>query len=143
MPGVIRTRVGYTGGDKTDPTYYSLGNHSEAIQIDYDPAVISYQTLLDVFWASHDPSGGSYTPQYEAAVFYGSPEQERLAVASRDHLIEQGRTVYTRLRPLGEFYLAEDYHQKYALQNTPPYSREISRIYPDWREMTGNRVTPR
>jgi peptide-methionine (S)-S-oxide reductase len=135
--------VGYTGGDKTNPTYYSLGGHSEAIQIDYDPAVISYETLLGLFWASHNPSSPAYSRQYEAAVFYHDAEQERLAAESINHLIEQGTAVQTRLRPLSEFYLAEDYHQKYGLQNTPPINQEIASLYPNWRDLTDSTLAAR
>ena len=83
MPGVIRTRVGYTGGTTVDPTYHDLGDHSETIQIDYDPTQVSYQALLDVFWNSHNPTTRSWSRQYASAVFYHSDEQKKLAMESR------------------------------------------------------------
>jgi peptide methionine sulfoxide reductase MsrA len=80
---VVRTRVGYAGGTKANPTYYRLGDHSETIQIDYDPAVISYEQLLDLFWSWHRPDRPAHSTQYASRVFYHSETQRALAEASK------------------------------------------------------------
>ncbi len=67
---MVRTRVGYAGGTKRNPTYYNLGDHTETIQIDYDPTYVSYRELLDIFWESHDPAARPWSRQYMAVVFY-------------------------------------------------------------------------
>jgi len=127
---VTRTRVGYTGGTKADPTYYSLGDHTESLQVDYDPQRISYSQLLDIFWASHDPAEQPYSTQYKAVVFYANAEQERLARASAQAVAKRtGQPVYTEILPLKTFYRAEDYHQKYYLRNTPQLMREAAAFY--------------
>ena len=123
--------MGYAGGDKANPTYYNLGEHSETIQIDYDPTRISYAQLLDVFWASHDSTAQSWSHQYRALVFYHNEEQLQLALASKEREEERlGRKIYTEIVPFRQFYLAEDYHQKYHLRNEPELAREYEAIYP-------------
>ena len=132
MDGVIRTRVGYAGGKKPDPTYHSLGDHTETIQIDYDPATVSYRELLDVFWSSHDPKSRSWSAQYKAAIFYHNEEQQRLAVETRDGLADKlGGKVHTEIISYSGFYIAEDYHQKYRLRANTDFLREMKAIYPD------------
>lgn len=136
IDGVIATRVGYTGGEKKDPSYYRLGNHTEAVQIDFDPAGISYEELLSVFWKSHDPAGGPWPRQYMAAVFYHNEEQEKAANASKERLAAQtARTIDTRVLPLAQFYLAEDYHQKYMLRRNPVFANVYSDIYPETEDL--------
>lgn len=129
---MLRTRVGYAGGSKPNPTYYNLGDHSETVQIDYDPAQISYQDLLDVFWSSHTPAARPFSQQYASIIFYHNMEQKRLAEASRDReAARRGVSIYTEIVPFTEFYLAEAYHQKYRLQQTPDLFAEFRAIYPD------------
>lgn len=95
-----------------------MGNHTETLQLDYDPARIGYQDLLAVFWDSHDPTRAPRSRQYAAIVFPHDPEQERLARASAEKIAaERGQPVKTEIRPYEGFTLAEDYHQKYYLQN--------------------------
>lgn len=124
---MIRTRVGYTGGEKEDPTYYSLGDHMEAIQIDYDPEKISYEDLLKVFWQEHNPRSRPWKRQYASAVFYHDQKQMHKA---RDFMArraaEDPAGIYTELLPLETFYRAEDYHQKYVLRQI----RDIMELYP-------------
>jgi peptide-methionine (S)-S-oxide reductase len=129
---VLRTRVGYAGGSKPNPTYYDLADHSETIQIDYDPTLISYEDLLDVFWSSHTPTARVFSQQYASIIFYHNMEQKRLAEASRDReAARRGAPIYTEIVPFTEFYLAEAYHQKYRLQRTPDLLAEFQAIYPD------------
>ena len=129
---MVRTRVGYAGGTKADPTYYSLGGHSETIQIDYDPSQISYGELLDVFWDSHSPTSLPWSRQYASIIFYHDEEQRRLAIETRDREAARKESkIYTEIVPYERFYLAEDYHQKYRLQSVPELLAEFQAIYPD------------
>jgi methionine-S-sulfoxide reductase len=128
---VIGTKVGYTGGSRENPTYRALGDHSESIEIYYDPAVISYRQLLEIFWKSHDSGSRPWSRQYMSAIFYHNEEQEKLAAESKEQ--EEERThgkVYTEISPAGKFYPAEDYHQKYYLRQRPDLINELRRIYP-------------
>jgi len=128
---VIRTRVGYAGGTKENPTYYSLGDHSETIQIDYDPTQISYKQLLDVFWASHNPIYKPWSRQYMSIIFYHNEEQKRLAIETKEsEEARLGRDIFTDIVPFSKFYLAEDYHQKYYLRRESALMEEFNAIYP-------------
>lgn len=111
---MIRTRVGYAGGTSSNPTYQDLGDHTEAIQIDFDPTVISYDELLALFWQGHNPRRKSWSRQYATFVLTHDEEQAQQARASRDRI---GDDVETDIRPAGEFWRAEDYHQKYRLRH--------------------------
>lgn len=127
----MSTRVGYAGGTRVNPAYHSLGDHSETVRIEYDPAQISYGELLDVFWASHNPVYEAPSRQYMSIVLYHDDEQRRLAVEARKReQAETGRKVFTEIVPAGEFYLAEDYHQKFFLRHVPEILKELIDIYP-------------
>lgn len=113
LNGVVSTRVGYAGGTKENPTYHDMGDHTEVIEVTFDPAKISYADLLKKFWADHDPTYDN-PPQYQSAIFYTNAAQEEIARKSLGDARERSdRAVQTRLEPLGEFYEAEEYHQKY------------------------------
>jgi len=128
----VRTRVGYTGGTTEDPTYHNLGDHTETVQVDYDPTRVSYAELLDVFWSSHNPTVGAWSRQYASIVFYHDEEQRRLAVETKEREAARlGAPVQTEIVPAAEFYLAEGYHQKYRLQQSRALVEEFRRIYPD------------
>ena len=128
---MIRTRVGYSGGTKQNPTYYSLGDHSETVQIDYDPTQISYEQLLTVFWSSHSPIYEPWSRQYMSIIFYHNEEQKRLAIETKEsEEAKLGRAVSTEIVPFSKFYLAEDYHQKYYLRQESALMAEFSAIYP-------------
>jgi peptide-methionine (S)-S-oxide reductase len=125
IPGVIDTAVGYLGGHTQNPTYKDVctdaTGHAEVVQITYDPAKVSYEQLLEVFWSSHDPTtlnrqGPDIGTQYRSAIFFHSPEQERLARASKEKMQASGkfrRAIVTEITRASTFYPAEDYHQKY------------------------------
>ncbi len=128
---MIRTRVGYSGGRKKDPTYRSIGDHSETIQIDYDPTRLSYKDLLFVFWQSHDPTHKPWSRQYMSAIFYQNDEQRKLALETKAFEENQrNRKIYTEIVPYGKFYLAEDYHQKYELRRHGDLMKELKAMYP-------------
>lgn len=144
MPGVVRTRVGYSGGTTKNPTYHDLGDHSEAIQIDFDPSRISYRDLLDTFWKSHDPGSGSWSRQYRAAIFYHNEEQRKIAVETRDRLASQTRgRIATSIEPYSGFHIAEDYHQKHSLRLFPEIMTEFRAIYPDMRGLIDSTAVSR
>ncbi|GFS92303.1 hypothetical protein NPIL_374751 [Nephila pilipes] len=114
--GVHRTRVGYTGGTLHNPTYRNLGDHTEAIDIDFDPEVITYEKLLKLFWKNHDPTE-THKRQYRSVIFYRDEEQKSLAQESKKEMENVFKNhIVTALEPFNKFYNAEDYHQKYYLQ---------------------------
>ena len=122
--------MGYAGGTKTNPTYQDLGDHTEAIQIDFDPAVISYDELLDVFWQEHSGTGQVWSTQYAAFVFAHDADQEALArTSSRDRARELDRTITTSIRRLDgrsrRFWRAEDYHQKFRLRHRTDLAEDL------------------
>lgn len=128
----MRTRVGYTGGEKKNPTYYSIGDHTETLQLDFDATKTSYEKLLEVFWSTHNHCQTPYSRQYMSAVFYGNEGQRKSAIDTRDrHAKKTGEKITTQVLPLGEFYLAEDYHQKYMLRQRRELFREFRAMYPD------------
>jgi peptide-methionine (S)-S-oxide reductase len=125
VEGVVDTAVGYTGGTKKNPSYEDVctgkTGHAEAVQVTFDPSVVTYEHLLDVFWEIHDPTqknrqGPDFGTQYRSVVFYHTTEQEAAARASREHLQRSGRyhmTIATEIVPAQEFWRAEEYHQRY------------------------------
>jgi len=114
---VVRTRVGYCGGTKENPSYYNLGDHTETLEVDFDPDIISYQALLEVFWKYHSPWDRPISKQYASLIFYNSDEQKKLALESKANIEKNlEKPVYTEVYPNSGFHLAEAYHQKYYLQ---------------------------
>ena len=141
---MIRTRVGYAGGTKNNPTYHNLSDHTETLQIDYDPSKISYKQLLEVFWQSHRPEQKPWSQQYKAAVFYHDEEQKRLAVESRRLLEEETKSrIHTEIIPYTAFYLAEDYHQKYRLRRDAELMGALMQFYPDSRDVVDSTAAAR
>jgi peptide-methionine (S)-S-oxide reductase len=130
MDGVVRTRVGYAGGNDPNPSYYSLGDHTEVLQVEYDPEVLDYETLLDVFWSNHSPFTAPHKRQYRAVVLVHGAAQREAAEASRAALADRtGQPVETAVESLESFTLAEEYHQKYELRSTPVLGDELEDIY--------------
>ncbi len=131
--GVVDTIVGYTGGTTKNPTYEEVSSgttgHLEAIRVTFDPSVVSYAELLDVFWRNVNPtdSGGQFVdrgPQYRTAIFYHSDEQKRTAEESKTKLQRSGifdSPIVTEILPAGPFYPAEEYHQDYYKKNPLRY----------------------
>ena len=130
-PGVVSTRVGYTGGDVPNATYRNHGTHAEGIEIVYDPETISYDDLLKVFWENHDPTqgmrqGNDMGTQYRSAIYCFSPEQQKAAEALQlvyeDKLTEAGHgAITTEIKDQQTLYYAEDYHQQYLAKNPGGY----------------------
>ncbi|MBI2963559.1 MAG: peptide-methionine (S)-S-oxide reductase MsrA [Deltaproteobacteria bacterium] len=125
VPGVVSATSGYSGGTKPDPTYEEVCSdrtgHAESVLVEYDPAKVSYERLLEVFWSEHDPTtrnrqGWDVGSQYRSAIFYFTPEQETAALAAKQRLERSHRyrqPVVTEILPAGPFYRAEEYHQRY------------------------------
>ena len=123
--GVVSTQVGYTGGTLENPTYYDVCSdrtrHAEAVEVEFDPALISFEELLKAFWAIHDPTtvnrqGPDVGSQYRSAIFFHTPEQEAAARASKEKLQTDGRysrPIATEIAAASRFYRAEEYHQRY------------------------------
>jgi peptide-methionine (S)-S-oxide reductase len=140
----VRTRVGYAGGTKPNPTYHDLGDHSETLQIEFDPGLITYEKLLGLFWKAHDPAWPAQSRQYRAALFYHGEEQKRLALESRERQqARHGRAIRTDVFPFQEFYRAEDYHQKFYLRQDPGLMGEFRAIYPEARAFTDSTAAAR
>lgn len=119
MDGVIRTRAGYAGGTKRDPSYHSLGNHTEVFQVKFDPAIITYRELVEAAFRQHNPRTRTGKTQYQNVVFAATPDQRTVL---DEFLTATGRTtdaIETRIEQLSRFYAAEDYHQKHKLRSAP------------------------
>jgi peptide-methionine (S)-S-oxide reductase len=132
VPGVVDVVVGYAGGHTPSPTYRQVctdtTGHAEVVQVAYDPAKVSYERLLDVFFNNHDPTtlnrqGPDVGTQYRSAIFVKTPEQEAAARATIDALARSGRfkrPIVTSIEPLKSFTRAEEYHQRYFEKNGLP-----------------------
>ncbi len=125
VSGVVSTAVGYAGGTLENPTYRDVctdqTGHAEVVEVTYDPARVSYEDLLNVFWENHNPTqlnrqGPDVGTQYRSVIFYHSPEQQAAATASKEQLERSGRykkAIVTAIEPAPTFYRAEEYHQQY------------------------------
>lgn len=141
---MVRTRAGYTGGTKKNPTYEDVADHTETVQIDFDPKLISYQQLLDLFWKSHNPCAASGKRQYMTAVFCHDEGQKKLALQSLKRLAAlRGEKIVTAILPASAFYVAEDYHQKFYLQQCTQLWREFQAFYPDHKALMASTAAAR
>ena len=125
VPGVVSTAVGYAGGHTDNPTYRQVCSHrtghAEVVEVEYDPSLVTYERLLEVFWASHNPTtrnrqGLDIGNQYRSVIFVHDDEQKEAALASRDALDRSGRwrkPIVTEIEPAPRFWRAEEYHQQY------------------------------
>ncbi|TIP09201.1 peptide-methionine (S)-S-oxide reductase MsrA [Mesorhizobium sp.] len=138
LPGVVRTRVGYTGGDVPNATYRNHGNHAEGIEIIFDPSKISYRRILEYFFQIHDPTtsdrqGNDYGSSYRSAIYYADDEQRRIAedtIADVDASGLWPGKVVTEVEPAGDFWEAEPEHQDYLERYPGGYSCHYPRS--DW-----------
>lgn len=152
LKGVISVVPGYSGGTVVQPTYEQVcggrTGHAEAIQITFDPSIISFQTILDVFFATHNPTtlnrqGNDVGTQYRSAIFYTTDEQKRIAEASKEQQEREGKhsdPLVTEIVPFTNFYEADDYHKNYYDNNkSAPYCTmvidpKIQKLYKDFKE---------
>jgi peptide-methionine (S)-S-oxide reductase len=131
VPGVISTTSGYTGGKVADPTYNQVSSggtgHTEAVEVVYDPAKVSYEKLVDYFWRTIDPlvkdqQFCDHGDQYRTAIFYRNDKEKQIAESTKAQVAQQlKKPVFTEIAPAGPFYKAEDYHQDYYLKNPSRY----------------------
>lgn len=137
-PGVVKTRVGYTGGDIPDATYRNHGTHAEGIEISFDPSVISYRDILELFFQIHDPTtlnrqGNDVGPSYRSAIYYVNEDQQQVALDTIADIEASGvwpGKVVTEIEPVGEFWEAEPEHQDYLERVPNGYTCHFPR--PDW-----------
>lgn len=136
QPGVIKTEVGYTGGENDNPTYENHPGHAEAIQIEFDPSQTEYKNLLDFFFRVHNPTtlnqqGNDMGTSYRSAIFYNNDEEKNLAQDFINLVNNSGRwpeKVVTTLEPLATFWPAENYHQDYLQKNPNGYTCHFVRF---------------
>ncbi len=133
LDGVMATETGYTGGTVPDPDYEQVRSgttgHAEAVRIAFDPGIVSYDQLLDLFWEIHDPTKPAEAPSERSAIFFTSEEQKQRAEASRDRLQAsgkyRGRTILTAIVPASRFWTAEEYHQQFYEKCGPSYTATV------------------
>ena len=138
VKGVISTSVGYMGGDFPNPSYLDvlsrITGHAEVAQIEYNPELISYEDLLAIFWQIHDPTslnrqGADRGEQYRSVIFFHTPEQEKIAIKSKQDLQNSGqdnKSIVTEIKPAKEYYLADEYHQQYLAKKQKSQSKKNS-----------------
>jgi len=120
-----------------------MGDHTESFQVDFDPSVITFETLLDIFWKSHDPSSRSGSLQYRNAVFTMNDDQKKAVQSSKENLEKNKRAVKTAVEPLTKFTWAEDYHQKYTLRANKAFMNELKRHYANERDIENSTAAAR
>ncbi|MDE3079606.1 MAG: peptide-methionine (S)-S-oxide reductase MsrA [Paracoccaceae bacterium] len=138
-PGVLKTRVGYSGGEVANATYRNHGHHAEAVEILFDPVQISFRELLEFFFQIHDPTtvdrqGNDLGPSYRSAIFYCSPEQKQVAEDTIADVNASGLwpgKVVTEVKPAGDFWEAEPEHQDYLIRYPNGYTCHFVR--PNWK----------
>lgn len=142
--GVMRTRVGYAGGQQPEPTYKHLGDHTESVQLDYDPQKLSFPQLLQMFWSGHNPAKQVWGRQYMSVIFYHDPQQQQQARQSLQEQSMGGMFRFpTELWPLARFYPAEPYHQKHYLQRHKGLMKELSGRFADAAALLDSTVAAR
>jgi peptide-methionine (S)-S-oxide reductase len=136
--------VGYVGGTTSAPTYHNLGDHTETLQVDFDPSRVGYAELLEVFWKEHSPTSRTGLRQYRPVVFYHDEQQRSLAHATKDRVAAAlGSAVFTAILPATRFTMAEDYHQKYSLRQTRDLLQEFKAIYPAEADLVASTAAAR
>lgn len=144
VPGVVATRVGYAGGSTADPTYRNLGDHTESVQIDFDPSKVSFVKLLEMTWCKIDPYYKSAVRRYMSILFYHNPLQkaaiDSIVSAEEDRV---GTAVAVDILPYDGFYLAEEYHQKYYLKTMSDFAEEYCEIFGTPGNLTGSTAVAR
>lgn len=140
----MRTRVGYAGGDSDDPTYFDLGDHGEALQIDFDPQRMSFGEVLDLYFAGHRPTRPPWKRQYMSALFFHDGEQRRLIEQRCRQAEEQwGEALHVEILSADSFHRAEDHHQKYYLQRHSELMDDLTVFYPDFAQIVDSTAAAR
>ncbi|HSJ38018.1 MAG TPA: peptide-methionine (S)-S-oxide reductase MsrA [Planococcus sp. (in: firmicutes)] len=132
LPGVLRTRVGFAGGTSPNPTYRHMGDHTETVEIDFDPAVISYEEILSEFWLNHYPNRGNYKGrQYISLLrYHGDRQKEAIDGVKREMEKKLGESIETDIAAFDNFTLADERHQKYYLKRYPNTLEQLQDLFP-------------
>ncbi|CAM4401196.1 peptide-methionine (S)-S-oxide reductase MsrA [Paenibacillus tarimensis] len=145
LPGVLRTSTGYAGGSAPAPTYKQMGDHSEMVEVEYDPAVIALDELLNVFWSHHKPVNinGYKGLQYRSLLLYRDEEQRRAMLKIKALREREIGELATDIQPYEHFYRAEDKHQKYYLKRYPDAVAKLEQLYPSPGKMIDSTLAAR
>ena len=136
--------MGYAGGELEGPSYGHMGDHTETVQVDFDPGLITYAQLLEIFWNSHQPTSRNGSRQYMNVIFYHDDEQRRSAMDSKIALEQEtDGTIRSQVLPLRSFTMAEDYHQKYILKQHAKLKSELLRVYPRHQDFVASTAVAR
>ncbi|SFE89052.1 peptide-methionine (S)-S-oxide reductase [Paenibacillus catalpae] len=137
VPGVIRTRVGFAGGTSEAPTYRRMGDHTETVELQFDPALVTYEELLELFWNNHNPYNinGYKDRQYQSLLLYRDGSQEEAFRRIKSRIEADKGSLDTELSPYQNFYPAESNHQKYYLKRFPDAVLKLSTLYPTGEEL--------
>lgn len=147
LPGVIRTRVGFSGGTTPSPTYRRIGDHTETLEIDFDPSLISYEEILNVFWGNHNPLRENFYKgrQYISILLYHNQHQQQDIIKRKksewSHILNG--EIQTEIAPYSTFYLAEDYHQKYYLRRFKNAFEKLDTIFTNHSDFVNSTLTAR
>ena len=135
VKGIYKTCVGYAGGNTENPTYHNIGDHTESFKVSYNEEEIIFEDLMRWYFLSPNTCARSYKTQYDSIVFYNNKEEKEIAEKIMKEYGDEYKVKYNvRLEPYKNFYLAEDYHQKYYLQLSKEINKDIRAIYPSTRE---------
>lgn len=146
LTGIMRTRVGFAGGTKDNPTYRQLGDHTETVEMDFDSGIVSLETILNLFWSYHNPVNiNDYKgQQYRSLVLFRDPIQHSIIREVMRTSEEQGKGILdTEVAPYTGFYLAEDRHQKYYLKRYPDAIKKLRTFFPTDEELTNATLAAR
>lgn len=145
LPGVLRTRVGYAGGKTLNPVYRQMGDHTETVQIDFDPAIISYEEVLRHFWGNHYPNRDEYKGRQYISLLRFHSVQQKAAIARVKEEMESklGEKIETEIAPYDQFTLAEERHQKYYLKRYPRILEQMAPYYSNADELCNSTFAAR
>ncbi|WP_046174158.1 peptide-methionine (S)-S-oxide reductase MsrA [Domibacillus indicus] len=146
MPGVIRTRTGFAGGTASNPAYRNMGDHTETVQIDFDPSILSFEHIIRTFWANHTSTHRvTYKErQYMSLLLYHGKEQKQVIERVKKELEEERQeSIETEIQPYAEFYPAEDRHQKYHVKRFKKAADMLRIHYPSEEAFTNSTVIAR
>lgn len=145
LRGVVRTRTGYAGGTSPNPTYRRMGDHSETVEMDFDPGGIGLDRIMEVFWDHHNPVNINHYKgdQYKSIVFYRGERQLETIRQVKERMEPGKGELETAIEPFSRFYLAEEKHQKYYLKRHPDALEKLCGLYPDPDDLSRSTLAAR
>jgi len=145
IPGVVRTRVGFSGGVSPSPTYRQMGDHTETVQIEFDPLLFSYADVLREFWQNHYPNRDNYKGRQYISLLHYHTEQQRQTIAAvqKEMELQLGEPIETEISAFSQFTPAEEKHQKYYLKRYPKALEQTAGLYPDRKLLTDSTFAAR